>query len=199
MPPFCTCDVWTLLELENPGENVFRAYSDVLRRRNVSTALSNFIVPVIYYSKRKLVRPQKNLPCQIVLSEPGDVMTSISAGFPNLKIHIFFEKLYFLRDRPQRVSVNGYNYMSEEVVLISGARQWCVLSPMLFSIIYELHEFALNCCSLTCLFKLANDMALFGLLLNELIGNTDVFHMFHSWMNGAKKSFWKRMLVRQNN
>ena len=40
---------------KNPGENVFRAYSDVLRRRNVSTALSNFIVPVIYYSKRKLV------------------------------------------------------------------------------------------------------------------------------------------------
>ena len=38
----------------------------------------------------------------------------------------------FLRDRPQRVCVNGY--LSEEVVLNSGAPQRCVLSPMLFSI-----------------------------------------------------------------
>ena len=38
----------------------------------------------------------------------------------------------FLRDRPQRVCV--YGYLSEEVVLNSGAPQGCVLSPMLFSI-----------------------------------------------------------------
>ena len=38
----------------------------------------------------------------------------------------------FLRDRPQRVCVNGY--LSEEVVLNSRAPQGCVLSPILFSI-----------------------------------------------------------------
>ena len=133
-------------------------------------------------------------------------MTSISAGFPNLKIHIFFEKLDFLRDRPQRVSVNGYNYMSEEVVLISGARQWCVLSPMLFSIIYELHEFALNCCSLTCLFKFANDMALFGLLLNEDSLATCFSHvsLLNEWCKesfletNAGKTKWLMLNARTN-
>ena len=67
-----------------------------------------------------------------------------------------------LRDRPQRVCVNGY--LSEDVVLNSGAPQVCVLSPMLFSV-YTNH---MNLQTVvTCLFKFADDMTLAGLLLNE--------------------------------
>ena len=68
----------------------------------------------------------------------------------------------FLRDRPQRVCVNGY--LSEEVVLNSGAPQGCVLPPMLFSI-YTIHMNLQT--AVTCLFKFADDMALVGLLLDE--------------------------------
>ncbi len=67
-----------------------------------------------------------------------------------------------MRDRPQRVCVNGY--LSEEVILNSGAPQGCVLSPMLFSI-YTNHMNLQT--AVTCLFKFADDMALVGLLLNE--------------------------------
>ena len=61
----------------------------------------------------------------------------------------------FLRDRPQRVCVNGYQ--SEEVVLNSGVPQGCVLSPMLFSI-YTNHMNLQT--AVTCLFKFADDMIL---------------------------------------
>ena len=67
----------------------------------------------------------------------------------------------FLRDRPQRASVNGY--MSEDAVLNSGSLQGCVLSLMLFSI-YTNHMNLQT--AVISLLKLADDMAL-GLLLNE--------------------------------
>ena len=66
--------------------------------------------------------------------------------------------------RPQRVCVNGY--LSEEVVLNSGAPQRCVVSPMLFSIYTIINHMNLET-AVTCLFKFANDMALVGLLLYE--------------------------------
>ena len=68
----------------------------------------------------------------------------------------------FLQDRPQRVCMNGY--LSEEVVLNSGAPQGRVLSPMLFSI-YTTHMNLQT--AVTSLFKFADDMAFVGLLLNE--------------------------------
>ena len=68
----------------------------------------------------------------------------------------------FLRERPQRVCMSGY--LSEEVILNSGAPQVCVLSPMLFSI-YTNHMNLQT--AVTCLFTFADDMALVGLLLNE--------------------------------
>ena len=81
----------------------------------------------------------------------------------------------FLRDRPQRVCVKGY--LSEEVVLNSGAPQGCVLSPMLFSI-YTNHMNLQT--AVTCLFKFADDTALVELLLNEGSMAQHIFHMFHS-------------------
>ena len=58
--------------------------------------------------------------------------------------------------------MNGY--LSEEVILNSGAPQGCVLSPMLFSIYTNPMNLQT---AVTCLFKFADDMALVGLLLNE--------------------------------
>ena len=81
----------------------------------------------------------------------------------------------FLRDRPQRVCVNGY--LSEEVVLNSGAPQRCVVSPMLFSIYTIINHMNLET-AVTCLFKFADDMALIGLLLKTPWQH--IFHMFHS-------------------
>ena len=68
----------------------------------------------------------------------------------------------FLRDRPQRVCMNGY--LSEEVVLNAGAPQGCVLPPMLFSI--NTNHMNLQT-AITCLFKFVDNMTLVGLLLNE--------------------------------
>ena len=67
----------------------------------------------------------------------------------------------FLRDRPQRASVNAY--MSEDAVLNSGSPQGCVISLMLFSI-YTNHMNLQT--AVISLLKLVDDMAL-GLLLNE--------------------------------
>ena len=58
--------------------------------------------------------------------------------------------------------MNGY--LSEDVILNSGAPQGCVLPPMLFSL-YTIHMNLQT--AVTCLFKFADDMALVGLLLNE--------------------------------
>ena len=78
-----------------------------------------------------------------------------------------------LRDRPQRVCVNGH--LSEEVVLNSGAPQGCVLSSMLFSV-YTNHMNLQT--AVTCLFKFADDIALVGLLLNEEILATYFSHIY---------------------
>ena len=71
--------------------------------------------------------------------------------------------------------MNGY--LSEEVLLNSGAPQGCVLSPMLFSI-YTNHMNLQT--AVTCLFKFADDTALVELLLNEGSMAQHIFHMFHS-------------------
>ena len=56
----------------------------------------------------------------------------------------------FLRERPQRVCVNGH--MSDEIIVNVGAPQGCVLSPTLFSI-YTDHMRRNT--AVTCLFKFA--------------------------------------------
>ena len=68
----------------------------------------------------------------------------------------------FLRERLQRVCVNGY--LSEEAVLNAGVPQGCVLPPMLFSI--NTNHMNLQT-AVACLFKFADDMTLVGLQLNE--------------------------------
>ena len=76
--------------------------------------------------------------------------------------------LWFLRDRPQRVRLNGQlgrdPIMSDEIIVNCGAPQGCVLSPILFSI----YANAISCNnSLLTLIKYADDMALVGCLKDD--------------------------------
>ena len=83
--------------------------------------------------------------------------------------------------------MNGY--LSEEVVLISGAPQGCLLSPMLFSIYTITNHMNLQT-AVTCIFKFADDMALVGLLLNEYSLETYFSHvsLLNEW---CEESFLK--------
>ena len=68
----------------------------------------------------------------------------------------------FLRERPQRVCLNGF--LSDSTVLSTGCPQGCCLSPILFSIYTDYMKCNTD---FTCLLKFADDMALVGLLKEE--------------------------------
>ena len=80
------------------------------------------------------------------------LVMDFSSAFNTIQIHVLIKKLLnlevnpdlilwirqFLCDRPQRVRLNGPlcrdPVLSGEIVVNTGARQGCVLSPILFSI-----------------------------------------------------------------
>ena len=68
----------------------------------------------------------------------------------------------FLRERPQRVCINGT--FSDTIVTNTGCPQGCCLSPTLFSIYTDFMKCNTD---FTSLFKFADDMALVGRLKNE--------------------------------
>ena len=68
----------------------------------------------------------------------------------------------FLRERPQRVCLNGF--LSDSTVLSTGCPQGCCLSPILFSIYTDFMKCNTN---FTFLLKFADGMALVGLLKEE--------------------------------
>ena len=106
-----------------------------------------------------------------------------SSAFNTIQPHVLIKKLLnlkvnpdliiwirqFLCDRQQRVrlnsSLNRYPVLSDEVIVITGAPQGCVLSPILFSI--YTNDISCNNSILT-LIKYADDMALVGRLKDEL-------------------------------
>ena len=70
--------------------------------------------------------------------------------------------------------MNGY--LSEEVVLNSGAPQGCVLA--FTHVVFYIYTNHMNLqTAVTCLFKFADDMALVGLLLNEYSLETYFSHV----------------------
>ena len=88
----------------------------------------------------------------------------------------------FLRDRPQRVIVNGV--LSNEIVVNTGAPQGCTLSPLLFSVYTN---------EMTCddeilrLIKFADDMALIARLIDEhsLSAYFDFIAKLAAWFNDS--------------
>ena len=116
-----------------------------------------------------------------------------SSAFNTIQTHILLKRLIafnirpslilwianFLRDRPQRVCVEG-GTVSDEIVLNSGTPQGCVLSPTLFSLYTDHMQFK-N--ARTWLLKFADDMALVGMLLKEecLASYFSKVSMLESW------------------
>ena len=102
---------------------------------------------------------------------------AFSSAFNTIQTHVLIKKLLnlegtpdlilwirlFLCDRPQRVRLNGPlcrdPVLSDEIVVITGAPQGCVLSPILFSI--YTNDISCNNSFLT-LIKYADDMFLVG-------------------------------------
>lgn len=132
------------------------------------------------------------------LDTPGTfvrvLIMEFSSAFNTLQPHLLIKRLLdldvspglvlwvraFLRDRPQRVSINGT--LSDEIVINTGAPQGCVLSPILFS----LYTNELTCDNnyLT-LIKFADDMALISRLKNEhsLLQYFEFTHRLVNWFN----------------
>ena len=104
------------------------------------------------------------------------LMMDFSSAFNTLQPHLLIKRLLdldispglvlwirsFLRDRPQRVSLDGI--LSDEIIVNTGVPQGCVLSPVLFS----LYTNELTCdTNILTLIKFADDMALIGRLKDE--------------------------------
>ena len=116
------------------------------------------------------------------LDKPGStvrvLMMDFSSAFNTMQTYVLLKRLLdldvspglvlwiksFLTDRPQRVKVD--DFLSNEVILNTGAPQGCVLSPILFSI--YTNEIMCNTDTLK-LIKFADDMALAAKITNELL------------------------------